>query len=157
MPPRTTPDSTTPTKQKSGIGLSSVPLSLVSQRRRHTPGTLRRALFDLVAQVHATEQIRDNAEFKAALSNVLEEAEGYLGVVQRAAAAISSLAFGEARAVFQKAFALDSGNSEEIRQNLRLAIARTDNSVYAAPVAAEAPRFNLMRRGQGDYVLLSQL
>ena len=65
--------------------------------------------------------------------------------------------FGEARQVFQRAFALDSGNSEDIRQNLRLAIARTDNTVYAGPVTAEAPRFNLVRRGQGDYVLLSQL
>ena len=65
--------------------------------------------------------------------------------------------FGEARGVFQTAFELDSGNSDEIRENLRLAIARTENSVYVDPVAKEAPRFNLMRRGQGDYVLLSQL
>jgi Flp pilus assembly protein TadD len=65
--------------------------------------------------------------------------------------------FGEARGIFQTAFELDSGNSDEIRQNLRLAIARTQNAVYVDPVAKEAPRFNLMRRGQGDYVLLSQL
>ncbi|MGV8987464.1 MAG: tetratricopeptide repeat protein [Cypionkella sp.] len=65
--------------------------------------------------------------------------------------------FGEARGVFQTAFELDSGKSDEIRQNLRLAIARTENSVYVEPVAKEAPRFNLVRRGQGDYVLLSQL
>ncbi len=64
--------------------------------------------------------------------------------------------FGEARGVFQTAFQLDSGNSDEIRQNLRLAIARTQNAVYVDPVAKEAPRFNLVRRGQGDYVLLSQ-
>lgn len=65
--------------------------------------------------------------------------------------------FGEARGVFQTAFELDSGNSDEIRENLRLAIARTENAVYVDPVAKVAPRFNLMRRGQGDYVLLSQL
>ena len=64
--------------------------------------------------------------------------------------------FGEARGVFQTAFELDSGNSDEIRQNLRLAIAQTQNSVYSDPVAKDAPRFNLVRRGQGDYVLLSQ-
>ncbi len=65
--------------------------------------------------------------------------------------------FGEARGIFQTAFELDSGNSDEIRQNLRFAIARTQNSVYDDPVAKEAPRFNLVRRGQGDFVLLSQL
>lgn len=65
--------------------------------------------------------------------------------------------YGEARGVFQTAFELDSGNSDEIRQNLRLAIAQTQNSVYSGPDAKDAPRFNLVRRGQGDYVLLSQL
>jgi len=66
--------------------------------------------------------------------------------------------FGEARAVFQQAYALDSGNSDEIRENLRLAIARSDKSVYGDDVAAEegGPTFNLVRRGEGDYVLLSQ-
>jgi Flp pilus assembly protein TadD len=65
--------------------------------------------------------------------------------------------FGEARAMFQKAYALDSGSSDEIRDNLRLAIARSELSVYDGSVAAEdAPMFNLVRRGTGDYVLLSQ-
>lgn len=65
--------------------------------------------------------------------------------------------FGEARGVFQQAFELDSGNSDSIRQNLKLAIARSEKTVYGDPVAAEAPRFNLVRRGEGDFVLLSQL
>ncbi len=65
--------------------------------------------------------------------------------------------FGEARGVFQTAFELDSGNSDEIRENLRLAIARTESSVYVDPDAKDAPKFNLVRRGQGDFVLLSQL
>jgi len=66
--------------------------------------------------------------------------------------------FGEARVMFQKAFALDSGSSDSIRDNLKLAIARTENPVYGDPdVAEEAPTFNLVRRGEGDYVLLSQL
>ena len=66
--------------------------------------------------------------------------------------------FGEARAMFQQAYALDSGSSDEIRDNLRLAIARSQKSVYAPPVSAvNEPTFNLVRRGQGDYVLLSQL
>lgn len=65
--------------------------------------------------------------------------------------------FGEARANFQKAYALDSGSSDEIRDNLRLAIARSEKSVYDETlVAEEEPVFNLVRRGAGDYVLLSQ-
>lgn len=65
--------------------------------------------------------------------------------------------FGEARAMFQKAYALDSGSSDEIRDNLRLAIARSENSVYDEAVEAdEEPMFNLVRRGDGDFVLLSQ-
>lgn len=65
--------------------------------------------------------------------------------------------FGEARAIFQTAFELDSGKSDEIRENLRMAIARTQNTVYADPVAEDPPKFNLVRRGEGEYVLLSQL
>ncbi len=59
---------------------------------------------------------------------------------------------GEARRVFQRAYALDSGNSDAIRENLRLAIARTENRVYDAPNEAN---FSLVRRGRGEYLLLS--
>ncbi len=62
---------------------------------------------------------------------------------------------GEARRVFQQAFALDSGETDSIRENLRLAIARSESSVYAEP--QEEPDFTLVRRGQGRFVLLSQL
>lgn len=62
---------------------------------------------------------------------------------------------GEARVIFQQAFALDSGQSDSIRQNLRLAIAETEGAVYDQP--EEAPAFSLMRREKGKYVLLSQL
>lgn len=63
---------------------------------------------------------------------------------------------GEARRVFQQAFALDSGQSDSIRENLKLAIARSEASVYN-PVQDEKPVMKLVRRGQGSYVLLSQL
>jgi Tfp pilus assembly protein PilF len=66
--------------------------------------------------------------------------------------------FGEARVMFQKAFALDSGSSDEIRDNLKLAIARTEKPVYGdEEIPDDVPSFNLVRRGEGDYVLLSQL
>lgn len=63
--------------------------------------------------------------------------------------------FGEARAYFQQAYALDSGNSDEIRQNLKLAIARAENLGYGEAPEPEEPQFSLVRRGPGDYELLS--
>ena len=62
---------------------------------------------------------------------------------------------GEARAIFQQAFALDSGSSDSIRENLRLAIARSTAAVYDEE--AQSHDFTLVRRDQGQYVLLSQL
>lgn len=62
---------------------------------------------------------------------------------------------GEARVVFQQAFALDSGETDAIRENLRLAIAKSEDEAYDQPV--EEPNFSLVRRGQGEYLLLSKL
>lgn len=62
---------------------------------------------------------------------------------------------GEARATFQQAFALDSGQTDSIRENLRLAIAETEGALYDAP--EEKPGFKLVRREKGKFVLLSQL
>lgn len=59
---------------------------------------------------------------------------------------------GEAKRVFQTAFALDSGASDEIRENLRLAIAKTENLAYHA---AQEEEFELVRRGNGRYLLLA--
>lgn len=60
--------------------------------------------------------------------------------------------WGEARRVFQTAFALDSGRSDEIRENLRLAIAKSENPGYTK---VEANNLSLVRRGSGRYLLLS--
>ena len=59
---------------------------------------------------------------------------------------------GEARLVFQTAFALDSGGSDQIRENLRLAIAKSENPAY---YEANNDNFELVRRGDGLYLLLS--
>ena len=61
--------------------------------------------------------------------------------------------WGEARRVFEQAFALDSGRSDAIRDNLRLAIARMENSVYSEDNNQNGP--GLIRRGGGVYVLLA--
>jgi Flp pilus assembly protein TadD len=62
---------------------------------------------------------------------------------------------GEARAVFQQAFAQDSGQSDSIRENLRLAIAQSEKQVYDP--AEATGNFSLVRRDKGQYVLLTQL
>lgn len=59
---------------------------------------------------------------------------------------------GEAVETFRRAFALDSGESARIRQNLRLALAKLENPSYAEP----HNNFALVRRGQGEYLLLSE-
>lgn len=58
----------------------------------------------------------------------------------------------EAARVFRIAFGLDSGQSAEIRENLRLALAKVENPVYAPDINEN---FALVRRGAGDYLLLS--
>ncbi|MEM7723390.1 MAG: tetratricopeptide repeat protein [Pseudomonadota bacterium] len=59
--------------------------------------------------------------------------------------------FGEARRLLEQAFALDSGRSDSIRDNLRLAIARMENTVYSGENNDEGLR--LIRRGGGVYTL----
>ena len=58
--------------------------------------------------------------------------------------------YGEAARVFQTAFALDSGESADIRDNLRLALAKIENPTYSEP----DNNFALVRRGSGEYQLL---
>lgn len=59
--------------------------------------------------------------------------------------------YGEARRVFEHAFALDSGRSDAIRDNLRLAIARMENTVYGERNNQNG--LGLIRRGGGVYEL----
>lgn len=86
--------------------------------------------------------LEEDPAFVPALNN--------LGVVLMEAGRV-----GEARQVFQQAFAQDSGQSDSIRENLRLAIARTEANVYSDP--EDVPAFSLVRREKGQFVLLSRL
>lgn len=61
----------------------------------------------------------------------------------------------EASEVFRRAFAADNGNSDEIRNNLRLALANLENP-SDTPIQ-ENQNFNLIRRGDGDFLLMSDL
>ncbi|MHA3977716.1 tetratricopeptide repeat protein [Halovulum sp. GXIMD14794] len=58
---------------------------------------------------------------------------------------------GEAREAFRVAYALDSGNSEEIRDNLQLLDAKLAQVVPDQQPDAD---FRLVRRGNGRYLLL---
>ena len=58
----------------------------------------------------------------------------------------------EAREVFQSAFALDSGRSDDIKENLKRAIAKSEALAYSADQGSD---FRLVRRGTDDYLLLA--
>ncbi|MBL4750986.1 MAG: tetratricopeptide repeat protein [Amylibacter sp.] len=59
----------------------------------------------------------------------------------------------EARRVFQLAYALDRGNSEQIRTNLTKIIAKIKKTSYTAQ-NNNNNNFELVRRGNGRYLLL---
>lgn len=65
--------------------------------------------------------------------------------------------YGEARAMFQRAFALDSGETDSIRENLMLAIAKSEANVYDTTQEEEKGGFRLVRQEKGKFVLLSDL
>ncbi|MCV2868050.1 tetratricopeptide repeat protein [Defluviimonas sp. WL0002] len=59
----------------------------------------------------------------------------------------------EASQTFQTAFALDSGRTDAIRENLRRALAMRDDPDYGSEHKEE--EFSLVRRGGGVYLLLT--
>jgi Flp pilus assembly protein TadD len=65
--------------------------------------------------------------------------------------------FGEARVYFQRAFAQDSGQTDSIRENLKLAIAQSEASVYDEVQEEQEGGFRLVRQEKGRYVLLTEL
>ena len=93
----------------------------------------------------AEEQFRDalaiDPEFVPALNNL-------------GATLIELGEYGEARRLLELAFALDSGGSETVRDNLTLAIAHMENQVYE--LSNEQSQPGLIRRGGGRYTLTSR-
>jgi tetratricopeptide (TPR) repeat protein len=61
--------------------------------------------------------------------------------------------YSEASSAFRTAFALDSGNTDSIRENLRVALAKMKNPAYDA---GKTYNYTLVRRGTGEYLLLSK-
>lgn len=58
--------------------------------------------------------------------------------------------FHEAASVFHKAYALDNGDSDAIRDNLRLAMSRSESSQIDPEQDND---YKLVRRGTGDYLI----
>ena len=85
------------------------------------------------------QAVEEEPDFAAAWNNL-----GVLLMEQRK--------YAEAMQVFRRAFATDNGRSDAIRDNLVLAIARTQEDAY--PDTNENP-LSLVRRGEGDYLLLT--
>lgn len=57
----------------------------------------------------------------------------------------------EAVQYFRRAFALSNGENVAIRDNLRLALAKSENSVIKDP--EESGEYKLVRRGRGDFLI----
>jgi tetratricopeptide (TPR) repeat protein len=57
----------------------------------------------------------------------------------------------EAQQVFRRAYALDNGESDSIRDNLRLALAKSE--IDANNGGAEGQEYKLVRRGSGDFLI----
>ncbi len=60
----------------------------------------------------------------------------------------------EAVEIFKRAFALDNGESDAIRDNLRFALAKSENS---DTLTLDDPNYELVRRGAGDYQITPSL
>ncbi|MDK3073263.1 tetratricopeptide repeat protein [Sedimentitalea sp. JM2-8] len=56
----------------------------------------------------------------------------------------------EATQIFRKAYALDNGESDSIRDNLRLALAKSENSAIKEP---ENEDYKLVRRGSSEFLI----
>jgi len=56
----------------------------------------------------------------------------------------------EAAQVFRRAYAIDNGESDSIRDNLRLALAKIENPVYDAE---EEQDYKVVRRGSSDFLI----
>lgn len=58
----------------------------------------------------------------------------------------------EAVEILRRAYAMDNGESDAIRDNLRLALAKQENSVYGDELDQD---YTLVRRGRGQYTIRS--
>lgn len=91
-------------------------------------GTAERLLRDAIEQPDATPEIWNN-----------------LGVVL-----VEKRLYPEAEQILRRAYALDNGESDAIRDNLRLALAKSQISDYDPTIEQD---FKLVRRGSSEYLV----
>lgn len=88
------------------------------------------------------------------LRDALKQDDKFVPALNNLGVALYSLQeFGESREMFRVAYALDNGNSDEIRDNLRHLDRKLQNIVVEKP---EDYDFRLVRRGNGRYLLLGE-
>jgi len=91
----------------------------------------------------AERQLRDAVE----TGDAMPEAWNNLGIVL-----MEKGETAEAEQMFRRAYALDNGESDAIRDNLRLAIEKRENSVYDEP-SEDQQDYKLVRRGRSSYTI----
>jgi tetratricopeptide (TPR) repeat protein len=80
------------------------------------------------------------------LREVLTEEPEHIGALNNLGVVLLEQGnYGESERTFRQAFALDSGNTPEIRENLRVALAKLENPSYTPEQSA----FTLVNRGSG--------
>ena len=102
-------------------------------------GSVRRALLDwCVARAIQRRAVAEDDGYAQAWNN--------LGVLLMERGQIA-----EAAQAFRRAFATSNGQSEAIRDNLRLALAKLENAGYS--YEEDTSGFQLVQRGGGKYLL----
>ncbi|WP_297771355.1 tetratricopeptide repeat protein [uncultured Roseovarius sp.] len=91
-------------------------------------GTAERLLRDAIKSQDASPEVWNN-----------------LGVVL-----VEQRQYPEAEQILRRAYALDNGESDSIRDNLRLALAKSENSDYGIEQEQD---YKLVRRGSSDYLI----
>jgi tetratricopeptide (TPR) repeat protein len=92
---------------------------------------------------------------KRLLKRAVEKDEKFVPAWNNLGVALSSEGnLREAKRVFRLAYGLDNGKSEEIRANLTKIIAKIEKSGYTPDNDNKNSNFDLVRRGNGRYLLL---
>ncbi|WP_293572679.1 tetratricopeptide repeat protein [Phaeobacter sp.] len=89
------------------------------------------------AETQLRRAVEQDPEWPAALNN--------LGVVL-----MERQKYPEAEQILRRAFALNNGESDAIRENLRLALAKLDQSTHSEP---QNTGYALVQRGGGSYLI----
>lgn len=89
------------------------------------------------AETHLRRAVERDPEWPAALNN--------LGVVL-----MERQKYPEAEQILRRAFALNNGESDAIRENFRLALAKLDQSAHSE---TQKQGYALVQRGGGSYLI----